>query len=180
MNQPARAPRPVVDDTDIKVRNRRMLIVGGVMAMLAFVVAAGFWYTNQPGQAAPPPSELSITSADGDLVVGLADAAHQVVIEESFQCASCARFERSAQAFLAADAAAGLVQIRYVIPAGSNSEYDQALATEPADALALHDRLFASGAAQGTFALKVSVDGRPLDTTDPLELSMALESALAQ
>ena len=179
MSQPARAPRPPVDDTDIKVRNRRMLLVGGVMAVLAFVVAAGYWYTHQPGKAAPPPTALAITSAQGVLVVGSDAAKHHVVITESFACGACASFERSVQTFLRADAAAGIAQIRYEIPQGSNAKYEAMLTGDPADALNLHDQLFAAGTASGAGTLEVTVDGKPLPQTDPLDLANALETALA-
>lgn len=180
MSQPARAPRPPVDDTDIKVRNRRMLMVGGVMAILAFVVAAGYWYTHQPGKAAPPPTALSITQQNGTLVVGSASAPHKLVIKESFSCATCATFERSVQTFLRADAAAGIVQIRYEIPGGSDSAYDEAVAWNPSSALAYHDRVFARATSSGTGTLEVILDGKKLSQTDPVDLANALETALAQ
>lgn len=178
---PSRPPRPPVDDTDIKVRNRRMLLVGAVMAALAFVVAAGYWYTHQPGKAPAPPTTLSITNVGGTLVVGPAKARHHLVIKEAFDCGRCATFERSVQAFLRADAAAGLVQIRYVIPAGNDTSYDAALATSASRALSVHDRLFTQGsvtASSGT--LEVVLDGARLTQADPLDLANALESALAQ
>lgn len=180
MSQPARTPRPPVDDTDIKVRNRRMLMVGGVMALLAFVVAAGYWYTHQPGRAAPPPTALSVTAAGGDLVVGSASAPHRVTITESFDCATCATFERSVQTFLHADAAAGIVQVRYVIAAGSNATYDAAVSSDPAHALVIHDQLFGSGTPATAGSLSVSVDGKKLAQADPVALANALETALAQ
>ena len=178
---PGRAPRPPVDDTDIKVRNRRMLLVGAVMAALAFVVAAGYWYTHQPGKAPAPPTALSITNVDGTLVVGPARARHHLVIKESFDCGRCAAFEQSVQAFLHADAAAGLVQIRYEIPAGGNASYDAALARDAAQALTIHDRLFGAGSAAGTSGtLEVVLDGRPIAGANPIDQADALESALAR
>lgn len=180
MSQPMRTPRPPVDDTDIKVRNRRMLMVGGVMAVLAFVVAAGYWYTHQPGKAAPPPTALSITHENGSLVVGTNEAKHHLVVTESFDCAPCATFERSVQTFLRADAAAGIVQIRYVIPGGSSAAYDAALTTNPSNALDLHDHLFAQGSPQGSGTLTVVLDGKALPQTDPVDLANALETALAE
>lgn len=178
---PGRPSRPPVDDTDIKVRNRRMLLVGAVMAALAFVVAAGYWYTHQPGKAAAPPTALSITHVRGNLVVGPVRARHQLVIKEAFDCGRCATFERSVQAFLRADAAAGLVQIMYVIPAGSDASYDAALASNASRALSVHDRLFTQGSTAGSSGtLEVVLDGKRLTQTDPLDLANALESALAQ
>lgn len=175
-----RAPRPPVDDTDIRVRNRRMILVGGVMVALAFVVAAGYWYTHQPGKAAPPPTRLSVTSSHGVLSVGTSRAPHHVVITESFDCAPCVTFESSVQTFLRADAAAGIVQVEYVIPRGANADYDAALAASPARALAVHDRLFTGGPTATGGALRVTLDGKPLTQTDPVALADALESALAQ
>lgn len=177
---PGRTPRPPVDDTDIRVRNRRMLLVGAVMAALAFVVAAGYWYTHQPGKAAAPPTVLSITRSAGALTVGSPSARHHLVIAETFACGRCATFETSVQAFLRADAAAGLVQIRYQIPAGSDASYDAALAANPARALAVHDQLFTRVTQNATGALVVTLDGRPLAEKDPVALANALESALAQ
>jgi hypothetical protein len=177
----ARPPRPPVDDTDIKVRNRRMLLVGVVMATLAFVVAAGYWYTHQPGKAPAPPTALSIKNVNGQLVVGSTGARHHLVITEAFNCGRCATFERSVQAFLRADAAAGIVQIRYVIPAGSDTSYDAALASSPSRAQSVHDRLFTQGSTpSATGTLAVVLDAKPLTETDPLNLANALESALAQ
>jgi len=180
MTQAPRSPRPPVDDTDIKVRNRRMLLVGAVMIALGFVVAVGYWYTHQPGKAAAPPTALSITSSSGALVVGSAQAPHHLVITESFDCARCATFERSVSAFLSADAAAHLVQVRYEIPLGSNASYDAALAADPTRALAIHDRLFTQSAPSRDASLKVVLDGKPLTESDPLAMSDALESALAR
>ncbi|MGN6160247.1 MAG: hypothetical protein ACTHOG_00940 [Marmoricola sp.] len=177
---PGRRPRPPVDDTDIKVRNRRMLLVGAVMVALGFVVAVGYWYTHQPGKAPAPPTALSIRSSGGSLVVGSARASHHLVITETFDCARCATFERSVQAFLQADAAAQLVQIRYQIPRGSNASYDAALRANPAKALSIHDRLFTQSSIGGTGQLQVMLDGKPLSVTDPIALANALESALAQ
>ena len=178
---PGRPPRPVVDDTDIKVRNRRMLLVGAVMAALAFVVAAGYWYTHQPGKAAAPPTALSITDVGGNLVVGPTRARHHLVIKEAFGCGRCATFERGVQAFLRADAAAGLVQVRYEIPRGGNASYDAALVRDPARALSIHDQAFTQGAATGAAGtLVVVLDGKTLTQSDPLDLANALESALAQ
>ncbi|MGN6721714.1 MAG: thioredoxin domain-containing protein [Marmoricola sp.] len=178
---PGRPPRPSVDDTDIKVRNRRMLLVGVVMVALAFVVAAGYWYTHQPGKAPAPPTALSVKNVNGQLVIGPLKARHHVVITEAFTCGRCAVFERSVQAFLRADAAAGIVQIRYVIPVGSDTLYDVALASSPSRALSIHDQLFTQGSATGSKGtLEVVLDGKPLTQTDPLDLANALESALAQ
>jgi len=169
-----------VDDTDIKVRNRRMLMVGGVMALLAFVVAAGYWYTHQPSPAAPPPTALSIKVIQGDLVVGSDRANHQVVISESFNCSDCASFERMTQTFLHDEAASGIAQIRYVIPAGSNSSYDAALASDPAHALTIHDQLFSAGSTTSSGSLRVTLDGKTLTQTNPLDLANELETALAR
>lgn len=178
---PGRPSRPQVDDTDIQVRNRRMLLVGAVMAALAFVVAAGYWYTHQPGKAAPPPTALSIANIRGSLVVGPARARHHLVIRETFDCGRCATFERSVQAFLRSDAAAGLVQVRYEIPKGSNGSYDIALARNASQALSIHDRLFTEGAVPvGAGTLGVVLDAKPLPQADPTALANALESALAQ
>ena len=177
---PGRAPRPPVDDTDIRVRNRRMILVGGVMVALAFVVAVGYWYTHQAGKAAPQPTALSITSVDGTLTVGAAHAKHHLVIAESFHCGPCVTFESSVQTFLHADAAAGIVQIKYVIPHGDNSQYDAALASDPTRALALHDRLITEGPTPSGGDLRVILDGKALTASDPVALANALESALAQ
>lgn len=149
------------------------------MAALAFVVAAGYWYTHQPGKAAPPPTATSITRVGGDLVVGSATARHHLVIDEAFDCPSCATFEQSVQAFLQADAAQGLVQIRYVIPAGSSSAYDSALAADATRALSVHDQLFAKAAQGSTGMLHVVLDGKALTASDPVDLANALETALA-
>ena len=147
---------------------------------LAFVVAAGYWYTHQPGKAAPQSTALSITSSAGVLVVGDASARHHLAIQETFDCGRCVTFESSVQAFLHADAAAGLVQIRYTIPRGANAAYDAALGTHPARALALHDQLFTAATAGTGGTLLVTLDGKPLTQTDPIALADALESALAQ
>ncbi|GAC1385160.1 MAG: hypothetical protein NVSMB48_21690 [Marmoricola sp.] len=177
---PGRAPRPPVDDTDIRVRNRRMLLVGAVMAALAFVVAAGYWYTHQPGKAAAPPTALSIKNDAGVLTVGSPSARHHLVIAETFACGRCATFEISAQAFLRADAAAGLVQIRYQIPPGSDASYDTALGASPTRALAVHDERFAQASQAATGTLVVTLDGKPLAEQDPVALANAVESALAR
>jgi len=176
-----RPPHPPVDDTDIKVRNRRMLLVAVVMGTLAFVVAAGYWYTHQPGKAPAPPTALSIRTVDGALVVGSATARHHVLIKESFDCGRCATFERNVQAFLRADAAAGLVQVRYQIPVGSNASYDTALAHDASHALAIHDQAFTQGSVPSSAGmLQVVLDGKALGQADPTDLANALESVLAQ
>lgn len=175
-----RPSRPPVDDTDIKVRNRRMLIVGAVMVALGFVVAVGYWYTHQPGKAAPPPTALSITKVEGNLVVGSARARHHLIIKEAFDCSRCASFEQSVQAFLQADAAANLVQIQYEIPTGTNAAYDAALASNPSRALSIHDRTFTQAVAGRSGTLVVLLDGTALVESDPIDLANALESALAQ
>ena len=96
-------------------RNRRIAIVGAVVAVLAVIVAAGFWYTSGSDSGGPAAATTAETSAgDHSLVVGdNAQAKVKVVVYEDFLCPFCHEFEESSRDFLHAAAAKGKVEVEY-------------------------------------------------------------------
>jgi protein-disulfide isomerase len=133
-------------------RNRRLAIVGAVVAVLAVIVAAGFWYTSgsdSGGHAAATTAET--TAGDHALVVGdNAQAKYKVVVYEDFLCPYCREFELASRDFLHADADKGLVQVEYrpfhLLPDDYSvralNAFAAVLAESPKKALEFHDLLY--------------------------------------
>ncbi len=110
-------------------RNRRMGIVGGVVVVLAIIIAGGFWYSQKgPSSDATVPSAGSVPAQAADvgvklggsggstaptLVIGKKSAPVKVTVYEDFLCPYCREFEMSSRDFLHADAKKGLVQVAY-------------------------------------------------------------------
>lgn len=109
-------------------RNRRMGIVGGVVLVLAIIVAGGFWYSSGSGDGATPVAtsasvgveQVGTTLATPSkgaavptLVVGPKSAPMTVTVYEDFLCPFCREFEMASRDYLRADAAKGLVRVAY-------------------------------------------------------------------
>lgn len=94
-----------------------------------------------------------IGSVDQELVLGSADAPHDVIIYEDFACPACAALERELDGQLASLAAEGKVRVSYrpinLLGSGWSVEAAEAFAvvtenSEPEVAAAFHDILFAN------------------------------------
>jgi protein-disulfide isomerase len=133
-------------------RNRRIAIIGAVVAVLAVIVAAGFWYTSGSDGSGPAKATTAETSAgDHALVVGSnAGASYHVVVYEDFLCPYCREFELATRDFLHADAEKGLVQVEYrpfhLLPDDYSvralDAFAAVLVQSPAKALKFHDLLY--------------------------------------
>jgi protein-disulfide isomerase len=133
-------------------RNRRIAIIGAVVAVLAVIVAAGFWYTSGSDGSGPAKATTAETSAgDHALVVGSnAGASYHVVVYEDFLCPYCREFELATRDFLHADAEKGLVQVEYrpfhLLPDDYSvralNAFAAVLAESPKKALEFHDLLY--------------------------------------
>jgi protein-disulfide isomerase len=132
-------------------RNRRLALAGGVVAVLAVIVAAVFWSTSSSGGDTASPTKAATSVGDHSLVVGGNDRAkYKVVVYEDFLCPFCRQFEEASRDFLHADAEKGLVQVEYrpfhLLPDDYSvralNAFAAVLAESPAKALRFHDLLF--------------------------------------
>jgi protein-disulfide isomerase len=133
-----------------KERNRRIALIAGIVVILGAIVAAGTWYSGG-GSAKTPSAAVTVTAADGSILVGRADAPVKVVVYEDFQCPYCRQLEDSTRDFLRENAAAGKVQVAYhpidllqsVYGERGMNAFAAVLAhATPAAALKLHDLLY--------------------------------------
>lgn len=95
-----------------RARNRQVLTVAGVVAVLALI--AGVLFFIQPGDDAAPETSVAPEGAsDYALAVGEADAPHLVVVYEDFLCPFCAEFEAASDDDLARLAEEGEARVEY-------------------------------------------------------------------
>jgi protein-disulfide isomerase len=92
-----------------KERMRQVTIVGSIMAVLAVLVGVGVLLMNR----ADTTSSSTVSASEYALVVGDANAPHQVVVYEDFLCPACQYFESVSAEKLTAAADAGKVSIEY-------------------------------------------------------------------
>lgn len=137
-------------------RNRRMAIVGGVVVVLAAIVAMGFWAGGGTGSnpsGTPTAATGDVRAGDHSLIVGSnPDAPVKVVVYEDFLCPYCRELEMSTRDFLRADAKNGKVLVEYrpinlltqhAYSARALNAWAAVLKNgTPSQALALHDLLF--------------------------------------
>lgn len=159
---------------DVAARNRRMLIIGGVIVLLGIIVAGGYWYTRSPSATTAKPASLQVTIDGSALVVGPANAPHTVVIDQTTAADGVRTFELASRGFLHADARAGIVQVRYL--------QAEAPTGDPTAALAAHDAAFdhATVVLEMAWVPSVMLDGHALTAATPLALADELEAALAR
>lgn len=135
-----------------KERNRKLLIVGVVLVVLAAIVTAGVLLTGGDEPAETKGADPQVVVTGESLVVGNdPDAKVKVVVYEDFLCPYCREFEAASSKFLRKDAEQGKVLVEYRPIQILQQPYSTqaltawaAVATEgtPKQALAFHDLLF--------------------------------------
>lgn len=117
-------------------RNRQLTLIGAVVAVLAVIAAAVFWYSGSSSSGSPtsaaaaaqiparvvglsgaPATTVSSTSIPAGsapaLVIGKTSAPVKVVVYEDFLCPFCREFEEASRDFLHAAASQGKVEVEY-------------------------------------------------------------------
>ncbi len=93
-------------------RRRRNLMVGGVVVALLVIVLGGYFLSRQL-DTTNDVEAAAAGSGDNGLVIGPADAPHDVVIYEDFLCPYCGELEQASRADLAQLASNGKVRVEY-------------------------------------------------------------------
>ncbi|MGY2874147.1 protein-disulfide isomerase [Marmoricola sp. URHA0025 HA25] len=97
-----------------KERNRRVMLIAGIVVLLCAVIAAGTWYGSGTGDKATTGSATAhLVAGTTSLQVGDSSAPVKVVIYEDFQCPYCRELESSTRDFLRENAAKGKVYVEY-------------------------------------------------------------------
>lgn len=133
-----------------KQRTQRIGLAVGILVALGALIAAGAWYTSDPGSMMDN-SSVEIAVGDGSILVGSGDAPVKVVIYEDFLCPPCRELADSTRDFLRENAARGKVQVEYrpinlltgtTYSARAMNAWAAVLKNaSPTDALKLHDLL---------------------------------------
>lgn len=101
-----------VQEMQQQERRRRNLMVGGVVLALVVIVAGGYLLSRSLDTSDDVRAPAA-GSGDHGLVVGPADAPHDVVIYEDFLCPYCGELEDASREDLAQLAADGKVRVEY-------------------------------------------------------------------
>lgn len=92
-----------------KQRKERLVTGGVVAAVIAVIVAVVWWNVRDTGPVATPEG----ISADHALVIGDADAPHEITVYEDFLCPPCGNFEAATATPFQTAADAGKARIKY-------------------------------------------------------------------
>jgi protein-disulfide isomerase len=113
-NQQVRAERAAaaLREQARRERRRRTLMVVGVVAAMVLIVAAGF-LVNRARDSSDDITAAPAGSGEHGLVIGAANARHDVVIYEDFLCPICGDLEARTHEELAQLAADGKVRVEY-------------------------------------------------------------------
>lgn len=100
-------------DDETPERNRRILLVLGVLGAVSAVVAGAVIFSSSSDPVPPREPTAQVRAADDTLLVGASDAPMQVVVYEEFASAGSRTFELASRDFLRVEAALGHVQVDY-------------------------------------------------------------------
>ncbi len=145
------ATTPPDSDDETPERNRRLLLVLGVLGAVSAVVAGAVIFSSG-AESTPPKDPQALARAEGlSLAVGRPGARAQVVVYEDFASSASRAFEIASRDFLRVEAAQGQVRVEYHPVTLTDDEstaaplaaWETVLAQGTAQqALALHDLLF--------------------------------------
>lgn len=112
-----------MEDQETPVRDRRLLIVVGVLGVLSAVVA-GFVILSSAGAPAPTPdSAAPLRAGEHSLLMGRATAPTKVVVFEDLASPQSRAFDLASRDFLEVVAAQGHVQVEYQPVRSATSGY---------------------------------------------------------
>ena len=112
-----------MDDEETPVRDKRLLVVVGVLGVLSAVVA-GFVILSSGGAPAPvPDADAPVRASEHSLLMGRADAPTKVVVFEDLASPRSRAFDLASRDFLDVVAAKGHVQVEYQPVTSATSGY---------------------------------------------------------
>lgn len=112
-----------MDDEETPTRDRRLLVVVGVLGVLSAVVA-GFVILSSAGAPAPVPDGAApLRAGEHSLLMGKAAAPTKVVVFEDLASPQSRSFDLASRDFLEAVAAQGHVQVEYQPVTSATSGY---------------------------------------------------------
>lgn len=185
---------PIDSDAETPERNRRLLLVLGVLGAVSAVVAGAVIFSSGAESTPPKDPQALVRAEELSLAVGEPGATPQVVVYEDFSSAASRDFEIASRDFLRVEAAQGHVRVDYHPVTFSDDEsaaaplaawetvLDRGTAQQ---ALALHDLLFdrqpsgdgASAADLVALAKKAEVrNSEVLEAVGALDLTTAVST----
>jgi len=138
-------------DDETPERNRRLVIVFGVLGAVSVVIAALVIFSSGASTTRPEDPEPQVRATDDALVLGQSGARTRVVVYEDFGSPESREFEIASRDFLRVEAAQGHALVEYHpvtlldddYSAGALGAWGRVLQDGRASqALALHDLLF--------------------------------------
>lgn len=173
------------------MRNRRLLLVLGALAVGSAVVAGFVIFGDTPDAAPKGEGAPALALTSGSLRVGGAPgASYDVVVTEDFGSTAARDFELASRDFLRIEGARGDVRVEYRLVDASPgtygatalAAYDEVVGSgTPKQVLALHDRLFdRQPPGLGGALPTVSVNGTPVAAASGTALADALQSTIVK
>lgn len=96
-----------------KEKQRRLLVIGGVVSALLLVIAVAVFVQMRSGKIEENVAPPSGATPDYGVVIGDAGAKHEVVVYEDFICPACKAFEDTHAADLEAAVSEGRASVEY-------------------------------------------------------------------
>lgn len=143
-------------------RQRRLTVIGAVVAVLVVIVGVGFWVQSTRDTTGDAPAATPSGTADYSIFVGDEAAPTTITVYEDLQCPACRDFEQATGDQVATGIESGDVRVEYrlvsFLDGASGNEYSSralnallvTLDTAGVDAFkSLHDALYADQPAEG-------------------------------